>query len=390
MGNILNKNKKKSLKKEKKIQNTNADLNITENKSFQKEKQIKSLNDFDGTTKKYIIEDLKIKEFKFLKNLVTDSYGSLFIGNIFITFISTNNIFFLIYSNQKKSIISYDLINFKKINEVKNAHNSMIANFNHYLDHNNNRDLILSISSIDNNIKIWNVNNFECLLNIKKINNNGFLDSACFLNYNNQIFIISSNANNIENIERESIKIFDFKGKKIKELEDSNEDTYFVDTYYDNKLSTIFIIVCCVNYSKSYDYKNNKLYHKYLDLYENKPRNIVINNSKEIVEIFESSYDGNLRIWNLHSGMLLKKIRVAYNTLLRGICFLDNEIIFIGCDDKTIRLVNYKNGKIMHIFSNHIDRVVSIKIIIHQKYGQCLLSQAAYLDPIKIWTIKSN
>ena len=87
--------------------------------------------------------------------------------------------------------------------------------------------------------------------------------------------------------------------------------------------------------------------------------------------------------------MLLKKIRVA-KTLLRGICFLDNEYIFIGCDDKVIRLVNYKNGKIMYNLSNHIERVVSIKVINHPKYGKCLLSQSGDFDSIKIWVIKSN
>ena len=61
-------------------------------------------------------------------------------------------------STENKSIITLNLINNKKIIEIKNAHNNYITNLRHYLDKNNNRDLLLSVSNVDFNIKIWNVN----------------------------------------------------------------------------------------------------------------------------------------------------------------------------------------------------------------------------------------
>jgi len=61
------------------------------------------------------------------------------------------------------------------------------------MDNINKRDLL--ISPIDNNIKLWNIKNWNWLLNIKNINIAGTLDSACFLNNNNQIYILSSNNN---------------------------------------------------------------------------------------------------------------------------------------------------------------------------------------------------
>ena len=45
--------------------------------------------------------------------------------------------------------------------ELKNSHNQYITNFRHYLEEKNKRDLIMSISCQDNNIKIWNVNKLE-------------------------------------------------------------------------------------------------------------------------------------------------------------------------------------------------------------------------------------
>ena len=145
---------------------------------------------------------------KFLKDIVNDSYDDYGLVNAFIVFKSINDILYLIYATQNKSFISYDLINNKMIKEIKNYHNNYIDNFRHYLDKINKRDLIISISPDDNNIRLWNVNNWECLTNITNINESGILYSACFLNDNNKSYILTSNFNRDGN--PEPIKIFDF------------------------------------------------------------------------------------------------------------------------------------------------------------------------------------
>ena len=86
---------------------------------------------------------------------------------------------------------------------------------------------------------------------------------ACFLEKNKQIYIITSNYN--KNGNSEYIKVFDLGGDKIKEINDSNEDTYCINNYYDKKLSKNYIISGNYGYIKSFDYNNNKLYHKYND-----------------------------------------------------------------------------------------------------------------------------
>ena len=86
-----------------------------------------------------------------------------------LVFLNLLMIIYLIYSNHYKSIISYNLTNNTKINEIKNAHNDFINNFRHYLDNINNRDLIISLSANDNNIKLWNIKSWECLIDIKNL-----------------------------------------------------------------------------------------------------------------------------------------------------------------------------------------------------------------------------
>ena len=146
--------------------------------------------------------------------------------------------------------------------EIKKAHDNYITNFRHYQDNIQKRDLIISISREDNQIKLWNVNNFELLVTINNINKNGNLDSACFLNYQNQIYIVSSNGNLF--FEPELIKIFGLNGNKIKEINNSNDNTSFIDTYYDIHLNKHYIITGNDDRNiKSYDYNYNKIYQNY-------------------------------------------------------------------------------------------------------------------------------
>ena len=324
-------------------------------------------------------------DIKLIKDLTDNSYSKYWLANTFAIFKSLNNIYSLIYADENKSIISYDIISNKKINEIKKAHRECITNFRYYLDLINKRDLILSISSDDNNIKIWNYSNCECLLDIKNINKKGYLHSACFLNINNQKYIIASNK--FQDFP-ESIKVFNFKGEEIKRMSNSNESTVFVDSYYDFQISKNFIIQCTVNGSKSYDYDKNEIYKSYYD--RNCPQNAIINKKEEMTELIESNSDGCIRIWNFHSALLLHKIEVSSNTIiLREICFVDKEYLFVGCEDKTIRIIDYNNRKIIQELKlkGHKNKVISIKKIIHPQYGKCLLSQAANLDSIKLWVI---
>ena len=72
----------------------------------------------------------------------------------FTVFKSIEDILYLIYSNEKKSIICYDLNNEQIINEIKNAHNKYITGIKHNLIQNKNIDIIISIPYKDNKNKI--------------------------------------------------------------------------------------------------------------------------------------------------------------------------------------------------------------------------------------------
>ena len=330
------------------------------------------------------------KDLVFLKNLVIDSYSNNWLIDKFVVFKSLNNILYLIYSNNSKSIISYNIIDNKKINEIKNVHEDYISSFKYYLDNINQRDLVISLSSNlhYSNIKLWDINNFELILNIEKLTNYGFLKSACFLNDNSNSYIIVCFVTYLKK-NPEPIKVYDFKGNKTKEINDSKDRAYYIDNYYDDDLNKNFILTGNKGYIKTYDYNENKIYHKYYEYSENISSHLrmIINKKKEITELIESCRDGNIRIWNFHTGAFIRIINISKE--LRDICMWDNEYLLAGCNDKTIKIINLNNGIIIKEMEGHNDKVLSLKIINHPIYGKCLISQGADFEPIKLWIIKN-
>ena len=149
----------------------------------------------------------------YFKEIPKDSYSfPNELNNTFAVFRTIDNLLYLVFSDNMKNIIFFDLINNKVVSIIKKAHKDFITNFIHFLDKKNKRNLLLSISADDRNIKLWNINICECLLNIEKIYSKGQIYSACLLNDNNQIFIITSHNSNY--MTPESIKVYDLNGKK--------------------------------------------------------------------------------------------------------------------------------------------------------------------------------
>jgi len=317
---------------------------------------------------------------KYYIDLTNDSFAFVDLDNSFCVFNSINNILYLVYTSKTNSIIFYDLNNNKKINEIKSFQIEFISNYRHILDIKNKRDLVMSISRDINDIKIWNISNLECILNIKNVNNKGCLLSACFLNKNNINFIISSNCNYIE--DSECIKVYDLNGNLKEKIKNSNEKTIFVGIYYDEESSINYIISCNFNFVKSYDYNKNKLYHKYYDNDNEGHLGFIINKNEKIIRLIESCIDGNIRIWDFHKGFLLKKINTK--NYLNGICLWDDNYLLVGCENTIIKLIDLKKGLIIKNFSGHEKQVITIKKISHNIFGQCLITQGFGNDKIKL------
>ena len=320
----------------------------------------------------------------YLKDITKDSFSYFYLDNTFTVFNSFNDILTLVYSTKDKSIVSFDLIHNTKINSIKGAHKELITNIRHAQDIPNKRDLLLTIS-YDSNIKLWDFNNLECLTDIVDIYKSGYLFTACFLKFNDIFYIITSNYS--EN--NDEIKVYDITGNFIKNLEDLNGSTNFIDTFYDIKNDKNYIITGNIGCVKSFDFVEDKLYHEYSEEDFNDHCSVVINCKKysKIVNLIESSGDGVVRIWNFHTGILLKKI-MTYNKRVLGICLWSDNFIFVGCEDKMVKLIDIKNGEVINNLVGSNDVVINIKKITHPKFGDCLISQGIKDSQIKLWIKK--
>ena len=122
---------------------------------------------------------------KFLSDISKISYNCYSVDNTFSIFKAINNLTYLIYASENVSIMCYNLNNEQLIAEINNAHDQeYITNFS-YCNY-NKKDIIMSVSGDNNNIKLWNFSNWECILNLKNINKTGFLEFSCFLNVKNE------------------------------------------------------------------------------------------------------------------------------------------------------------------------------------------------------------
>ena len=286
-------------------------------------------------------------------------------------------------SNKLFFIILWVLVNNKVINEIKNAHEYYVTNFRYHCDNINNRDIVISISGEDNNLKLWDITNFKCLLNIQNVYKNGYIYSACFLCDNNNNYIITSKSFGDPDL----IKIYDFNGNKTSEIMNSNDNIIFIDTFYDNKLSINFILTGNIGFVKSYNYNENKIYHKYNDGGNAFHRNINIYEDNSKISLLEICCDGNIRIWNFHSGELLNKIKV-YEQPLFSISMWNDKYIFVGSDDGAILLIDLNNGSNIKTLLGHEDSVLTIRKLVHPIYGECLISKGVGNEQIKLWGIK--
>ena len=335
-----------------------------------------------------INQTINPSDIEYLCDLTNDSFSNYILDNSFIIFLSVENILCLIYLTENNNIIIYNLNNKQKIGEIKYHPNHYITSFNHFLDKKNKKDLFMSISSQDNSIIVWNLKDLNKVLEIKNINNGGVIFSACFLNDKDNNYIVTSNCSqNAFYLNFDPIKLFDLNGQKVKEINGSNERTYYIDSYYDNKLSKNYIISCNFNYVKSYDYEKNELYHKYHENNEGAHYSFSIYNNGINTNIAESSNNGIIRIWNFHSAELLNKISVNHIRLFSA-CLWNNDCLFVGCDDKTIKLIELKSGNIIKNLEGHNNIVLTVKKINHPKYGECLVSKGFKEDQIKLWTLK--
>ena len=339
-----------------------------------------------------------------LKTKICQTNCDYFFDNSFALFESLiNHNIFIVYTINNINIQCYNLT-FEQISAtIIKAHEKNITNFRYHFHKKLKKDLILSISAIEDNIKIWDISNWECILNLTSVNGHGDIFSACFLYdiKNNENYIISSSFDLIieendfdqfyQNDISNELKIFDLNGKFIQNINSSKSPTYFVDVYYENE--KIYIITGNQDFVRSFDFYKNERYKTYYDklsTWNNQTEHysIIIIKNNGIIKIIETSANhGNINIWNFHNGNLIKIIKIDAPGLLGLVSWGDGKFI-VGDFKRKMILIDGENENYKKEYIVHDSCVVCLKTINHKKYGKCLVTQGYNEDGIKIWTLE--
>ena len=399
---LKNENKKLITKLEK-IKDENKKLK-KENCDLQKKNSLDTLNlnKYDSKkSKSNIIPYIKNENKNYIKNKSKEvscdinkvnqkifaSYCPTDVDNSFIVFISYRDKNpYIVYSDMNKSIYCGNLLD-NKIKEVKkNAHIEPISNFRYYFNKNikSNNEYIMSISYRNSQIKIWNFKNWEKIINLKNIYQEGFIYSACFLYHKSNLYFLTSNWK--ESKSPDLIRIYNLKGDKINCINESNDNVFFMDIYYDKDKNANYIITSHKGYIKSYDYNKNKLYIQYKD--KNNISTIfsfIIYKDDKILKLIESSDNGFIRLWCFHSGCLYSKFQIEDNIWIGGICLYNKDYLLVGCGDKTIKIIKLNEGIIIKSLYGHNSKVCTIKKINIPNYGEYIFSLGKDNKIIK-WT----
>lgn len=267
----------------------------------------------------------------------------------FCEFKSIDDTLCLIYSKEE-NLISYDLVKNQVINSI-NKNNSS-NDIRHYLDNQFKRDLILNSFAFKNEIEVSNFKNWQVLLKLSHVNSGGLLFSSCFFNDNNNIYILTSNNKVTYSSKSECIKVFDMKKNKIKEIKNSNEDTFYIENYYDSKLEKNFIVTCNHGHINFYDFQSNSLFKQYKsDIPYQIINDFVVDDRGANKIILGTSYSG-IKMWNFDTGELLKKT-ISHLENMYGLCLFNQNYLLAGTNtnyndpNSFIVLIDLSNEKII-------------------------------------------
>ena len=342
------------------------------------------------------------RELKIFKQIIREENQN----SNYILFKSIYDLILLVFiNNRKHSIIAYNLIDNKKIFEIKKANEFILNDIKHYFDKNNKRDLVSSISVGDSNIKVWNFNDLECILNINfRFDNFGFLlNSVCFLNNGKDIHLIASN---IGVHRTQLIHIYNLRGEKIKEINNNKLRNYFIDTFYDDKFLKNYIIISTNADIRAIDYNDNKIVkhytlvneqpikvtsikdvqgntHKFVN-YSEGPIYIILKKCGNITKLFAGMEENTIKIWNFHSTQLLSEISIP-KLIIKSICLWDEENLLVGTGGG-LKMIDLNKNKLVKNNTDIID-IARMDICTIPKYGKCLITKG--YNGMNLWINKN-
>ena len=157
----------------------------------------------------------------------------------------------------------------------------------------------------------------------------------------------------------------------MKEINDSKDNTFLIDTFHDDKTSKTYLVTGNWANLKSYDFNEGKLFHLYKESEGKTHFSMAIFKDGDVNKLISSSFDSHVRIWNFNTGELLKTIKV-YDDFIYGICLWNSKYLFVGTLKKEVLLVNLDEGKVVKTIEQNHAFIQTLKKANIPDLGDCL------------------
>jgi hypothetical protein len=316
------------------------------------------------------------------QTLTSSAQKSYTIDSVFAAFTTNDGNQYIAWGDSKNLLNIYDLAQNTTVSQLS-GHTKHIFIVRHFFNKPETVDYLLT-SSYDKSLKIWNVQTLSVVRTIVDCHTSLYLYSALLLvdDSSSKMYAVSSAPN-------EYMKVWDtLTGTFIRNVGTTSDYTYYIDSWYDESSKELYIINANSIDVKLYDFRTGLLFKTFKSENSTWHMSALIHYMNEKPYLFETDGHGYLRIWDIHTGLIYKKIQ-ASGTNLRGLCIWNDQYILAASSDKGFKIFDLNTFELKSTKIGHENVVCSIEKINHPSYGEGILTSA--IDgTIRLWTFKND
>lgn len=323
------------------------------------------------------------KTLKFKKDITDKLQKSYTIDSVFCSFTTFDGRCYIAWGCPTFSVEIFDLIQDKLVKSLT-GFTQHIYITRHFFDKIKKKDYLLS-TSYSKTCKIWDCQDFSNIVTIQNCHSGSYLYSGLIIF--DPLFSESPLALTVA--PNENIKIWDFKANLINQINTTTDYTYYLNVWYDerNDKTNIYIINANSKDVKIYDYRTGKVYKTFYNVEQQSAWHMsaLVENINKKPYLFESDGQGNLRVWDIETQTIFKKVLVE-GINLRGICFWNDLYVLVAGTDKTVKIINYMQEKLEGTLEANNNILCTIDKIHHPIHGECVFT-GGIDGKIKMFTV---
>lgn len=295
-------------------------------------------------------------------------------------------------NSPQNNIEIYDLIEKKVKKVIQGAHtsNKYITRIKYYFDPNKGIHYLVS-SSMDNSVKVWNINqDYLNELTLTGCHKGNYNDPVLMIFDSFKYFILTGNE------DKGDMKIFDKGGKKIGKIDLGSNKNLNCEVFYIN--GGIFILSMGKPGITLYDYKRKKKIRNLVAFNDDKVCHFCafISLFKDKWTIFDSDDKGRVSLWDFETGNLNFTIMPQFldksieespkdkdKVSIYSICLWNQKYLLAAGIEKTVKIYDFEQKKYIKEYPKHSNQIWEMRKI--KVYDEEILITVGWEHIMLLW-----